>query len=95
MTEEIAATPGWVSQRLDAIFADLPASDGLTAARAAYAQCLAARKQPGAPSDMLGAEFAPCRISLDRALHVLGLAAATPGVDEQLSALEAELASES
>ena len=95
MTEEIAATPGWVSEKLDSIFAELPASEFLTAARSDYAQCLATRKQPGAPSDMLGAEFAPCRAGLHRAMRTLDLAAAMPGVDEQLSALEAELASES
>lgn len=63
MTEEIAATPGWVDDRLNADLASIPA-----AALAAYAECPARAKQPGAPSDKLGAEFNHCRATLRHAL---------------------------
>ena len=84
MTEEIAATPGWVDARLDAILAASPARD-------AYADCLARAKQPGAPSDMLGAEFDRCRRALRHAVEQADWAALEP----QLEALEAEIAAES
>lgn len=96
MTEDIAATPGWVDQRLDALFAGLPPLPGLDAARQAYATCLAARKSPAAPSDMLGAEYEPCRPALRRALLEAGAEADTlPGLDAELEALEAEIAGDS
>ena len=94
MTEQIAATPGWVNQRLDEVFAGLPDAPGIVAARDAYSACLASRKAPAAPSDMLGAEFNGCRPALRRALEaegVEGLAA----LDGKLEALEAEIAGES
>ena len=94
MTEEIAATPGWVDQRLDEAFAGLPASVG--PAREAYAACLGRRKAPAAPSDMLGSEFNGCRTALHHALAGLGLADdALVQLDQRLEALEAEVAEDS
>jgi hypothetical protein len=94
VTEEIAATPGWVEARLDSIFAELP--DATRPARDAYAACLAARKSPGAPSDLLGAEFEGCRGALERALLGVGLDRAAIGrIDAALEALEAEIDAES
>jgi len=94
VTEEIAATPGWVEERLDTIFADLPAST--QAARDAYGACLARCKSPGAPSDLLGAEFEACRGALRQALLRAGLdRAALDALDPQLEALEAEIDSSS
>ena len=93
MTEEIAATPGWVDQRIGEVFAHLPQSGGLRAAQDAYADCLAAAKQPGAPSDMLGAEFNRCRRELMAGLQ--GLDVDTAGLTERLEALEAEIAADS
>lgn len=94
MTEEIASTPGWVEQRLDDVFAALPASSG--PAREAYGACLGRQKAPGAPSDMLGAEFDGCRPALHHALAALGLASDTLAqLDRQLEALEAEIAEDS
>jgi hypothetical protein len=94
VTEEIPATPGWVEDRLDAAFAGLP---GWTvAARAAYARCLAGRKAPAAPSDLLGAEFEPCRIALRRALLAAGLdRSVLAQLEQKLEALEAEIGAES
>ena len=93
MTEEIAATPGWVDQRIEAAFAGLPPSDGLRAVQEEYADCLARSKAPGAPSDMLGAEFNRCRTALRAGLHALGVDGS--GLDERLEALEAEVAADS
>ncbi len=86
MTEEIAATPGWVDARLDEILAAVPRD-----ARAAYADCLARAKQPGAPSDTLGAEFNRCRTALRDAVPHSEWAELVP----RLEALEAEIAAES
>ena len=93
MTEEIAATPGWVDERLDEVFALLPRTDAVQAARGAYAECLARRKAPAAPSDMEGAEVEPCHQALLRALRHAGVDA--PGLHAALEAMEAELAEES
>ena len=94
MTEEIAATPGWVEDRLDEVFAELPGDT--RAAQDAYAGCLAGRKAPAAPSDMLGAEFEGCRSTLRRALMEAGVEAmALDRVDRALEALEAEVAGQS
>ena len=94
MTEEIAATPGWVEQRLDEAFAGLPASAG--SAREAYGACLGHRKAPAAPSDLLGAEFNGCRAALRRALAGAGLDGDTVAqLDRRLEALEAEIAEDS
>ncbi|MBC7800572.1 MAG: hypothetical protein H7Z10_08110 [Gemmatimonadaceae bacterium] len=88
MTEEIAATPGWVEQRLETVFAGLPDAE-----RDRYADCLARQKVPGGPSDELGTEFAGCRPMLRRALIGAGIAAETlDALDAQLAALEAEIA---
>jgi len=93
LTEEIVATPGWTDDRLDSVFATLPANAAVDAARNAYEACLAVSKSPAAPSDLLGSEFAHCRPALHQALRAAG-------VDEQglsrlnlaLEAVEAEIA---
>lgn len=91
MTEEIAATPGWVEVRLDEVFAPLPHE--AKPILAAYARCLASGKAPGAPSDMLGAEFNGCRAALRRGLVGLDVPAdVLRTLDGQLEALEAEIA---
>ena len=93
MTEPIAATPGWVDTRLDEVFAPMPATAEIAAARRAYADCLAARKAPAAPSDMLGAEFAPCRPPLIQVLRTSGIDnAAFARIESGLASLEAEIA---
>ncbi len=94
MTEEIASTPGWVEQRLDEVFAGLPPSAG--PARTEYGACLGRRKAPAAPSDMLGSEFNGCRSALRHTLAGLGLEdGALAQLDQQLEALEAEIAEDS
>jgi hypothetical protein len=94
VTEEIASTPGWVEERLDTIFAALPAAAG--PGRDAYASCLARSKAPGAPSDLLGAEFQGCRSALRQALLRAGVDGATlDRLGEQLEALEAEITADS
>ncbi|HYZ64509.1 MAG TPA: hypothetical protein VE650_18820 [Acetobacteraceae bacterium] len=94
MTEEIASTPGWVEQRLEAIFAGLP--DSARPARDAYASCLASRKAPAAPSDLLGAEFEACRSELRRGLLRAGLGPAVfHRLEQELEALEADITAES
>lgn len=96
MTEEAAATPGWVSFRLDEVFQALPASPAVSAARDAYAECLASRKAPASPSDMLGAEFEGCDSALRRQLQGAGVSAEDcDRVMTALEAVEAEIASES
>jgi len=96
VTEEIASTPSWVEQRLDDVFAALPAHPGLAAARNGYLTCLARKKAPAAPSDILGTEFDGCRGALRRHLTGLGLTDATMAqLDQQLEALEAEVAEDS
>ncbi len=96
MTDPMAATPGWVADRLDDAFAPLPRTAAVAAARAAYAECLAARKAPAAPSDMLGAEFAACRPALRRAVLAAGVdEAAVAALEARLGAVEAEVAGES
>ena len=93
MTEDIAATPGWVDQRLDQVFAALPGSPAVAAARDGYAACLAARKAPAAPSDMLGAEFERCRPALHQALRAAGVPPETlDALETALEAIEAEIA---
>lgn len=91
MTEEIASTPGWVDERLDELFSRLPLTPTLIDARRAYSDCLADSKQPGAPSDMLGAEFTRCRATLHRTLQAAGVSSAE--LDPGLEALEAEITS--
>ena len=94
MTEEIPATPGWVDETLDAVFAGLP--PGASAAKDEYLTCLAGHKSPAAPSDTLGAEFADCRRALRRALLGLGVAPGElAGLEERLEVLEAEIAGQS
>lgn len=93
VTEEAAATPGWVEARLDGAFAGLPALPGVDEARRAYAECLASRKAPSAPSDLLGAEFESCRSALQRGLQSAGVERDSCGrVLAALEAIEAEIA---
>jgi hypothetical protein len=94
MTEEIASTPGWVDERLDEIFASAPDNPAVREARQAYAACLANRKAPAAPSDMLGAEFNPCRAALRRALHAADAGLDVAALEPKLEALEAEIAND-
>ena len=94
MTEEIASTPGWVDEKLDRLFADLP--DEAQPLRDGYAACLARQKAPAAPSDLLGAEFESCRATLRRGISGLALdAAVIDRLDAALEALEAEIAGQS
>lgn len=90
----MAATPGWVDSRLDAIFAKLPES--VRPAADEFADCLARSKAPAAPSDLLGTEFTPCHREFRNALQHAELP--MPLVDDimsQLEALEAEIAADS
>jgi hypothetical protein len=94
VTEEIPATPGWVDERLDELFADLP--EKTREARDTYAKCLAARKNPSEPSDLLGAEFEPCHAALLRALLAAGVQQqALAQLQPELEALEDEIDGES
>jgi hypothetical protein len=96
VTEEIASAPSWVEKRLDDVFATLPANAGLAAARNGYLTCLARKKAPAAPSDILGTEFDGCRGSLRRHLTELGLSDdVMVQLDRQLESLEAEMAEDS
>ena len=94
MTERIPATPGWVDERLDRIFADLPTET--RAARNDFAACLAASKAVAAPSDLLGAEFERCHATLRRALVGAGVDRdRLERVMADAEALEAEIAGDS
>ena len=96
MTEEIAATPGWLDERLDEVFADVEGDDRVGAARDQYMLCLAGAKAPAAPSDLLGAECERCRRSVIAALAGLGIEPDTLGrLGKRLEAVEAELAADS
>ena len=96
MTEEIASTPGWVDRGLDEIFATLPGGAAVLAARDVYSACLADEKAPGAPTDLLGAEFEHCRAALRRTLSEAGVADGTlDRLDLRLEELEAEIAEQS
>ena len=96
MTEEIASAPSWVEKRLDDVFAILPEHAGLAAARNGYLTCIARKKAPAAPSDMLGSEFGGCRVRVHQQLAELGIPDDTLAqLDRQLEALEAEMAEES
>ncbi len=96
LTENIPATPGWTDSTLDEVFALLPKTAEVATARDAYADCLARSKARAAPSDMLGAEFEPCRGPLMRALRHAGLEdAQLTALTVALDAAEAEIAAES
>ena len=96
MTEEIASAPGWVEKRLDDVFAAVPEHPGLAAARDGYLTCIARKKAPAAPSDMLGSEFDGCRTRVRQQLAELGMPDETLAqLDQQLEALEAEMAEDS
>lgn len=95
MTEDLAATPGWLERRLDEVLADLPPGAALKQARADYLRCLVRHKAPSVPSDLLGEEFASCRRALHLALMPLHLPrAAAEELDRRLEALEAEFDAE-
>ncbi len=94
MTDPIAATPGWVDNRLDPIFARLPME--AQPACNAFAECLAGSKAPASPSDMLGAEFEPCHAALRQALAGMSIdSALLERIMRDLEALEAEIAADS
>ena len=94
MTDPIAATPGWVDDRLETIFGRLPME--AQPACNAFAECLASSKAPAAPSDMLGAEFEPCHAAFRQALRGAAIEPALlETVMRDLEALEAEIASDS
>lgn len=96
MPEEIAGTPGWVDQRLDEVFADMPQDPAVDAARNRYATCLAGEKSPSTPTDLLGTEFDRCRRTLRMALADAGVnAVLRAAIDTRLELLEAEIAEES
>ena len=92
MPEEIPATPGWADQRADEAFAVLPQTAAIKSAINAYMACLATRKSPSTPSDMLGAEFNGCGTILRRTLESEGVED-LDALDAKLKALEAEIAS--
>ncbi|MET0428883.1 MAG: hypothetical protein ABW026_10340 [Microvirga sp.] len=92
MTEDRIGAPAWLDARLDDVFA----GTGAGQARSRYAECLARLKSPAAPSDMLGAEFGPCRTQLRRDLQESGLTdTVIAEIEDALNAVEAELATES
>jgi hypothetical protein len=94
MTESIPATPGWVDEKLDEIFARLP--EGTRSARDDFASCLAAKKSHAELSDLLGSEFEPCHAVLRRALLGAGVdRAALDSVMADVEALEAEIDNDS
>lgn len=94
MTEAIPATPGWVDEALDRLFADL--GPDLLDARAAFADCLARSKSPATPSDLLGAEFENCHASLRRALLSAGVERSiVASVLSRAEALESDIAADS
>ena len=94
MTEPIPATPGWVDERLEHIFAKLPAET--RPALDQFAACLASSKTAAAPSDLLGAEFEPCHAALRRALLRAGVEnTVLDAVMTDTEALEAEISADS
>ena len=85
MGEEMAATPGWVSGELDGLLGALPPD--ADAARAAYADCLAA-----VVGDEPQVKRARCRQRFVERLEELGLDEARRAeIDSRLEALEAEI----
>lgn len=83
LTEETPATPGWVDDRIDALFAPLGA--GAASVREEYAICLAGVR--GAPD--IDAGHDGCR---QRALAALSESDADlQALDKALQALEAEI----
>lgn len=95
MTDEMAATPGWVDKRLDDLFARMPASPEIRAACDTYAACLARDKAPAAISDQLGAEFNGCRSVLLKSLRECGADVDLDAFGRDLEALEAEIDTDS
>ena len=94
MTDPMRATPGWVDEALDRLFEGLGAELGT--ARDAFSACLAGKKEPAAPSDLLGAEFETCHSALRNALFAAGLERdRVADVLRKAEALEAGLAADS
>ena len=91
MPEDIPAAPGWADQRADELFSSVPKTPAVKAAIDAYIACLASRKSPSTPSDMLGAEFNGCRTTLHQALASEAVEN-LDALDAKLEALEAEIA---
>jgi hypothetical protein len=83
LTEETPATPGWVDDRIDAMFAPLGA--GAVAVREAYAMCLAGVR--GAVDTDAGHDL--CRRRAIEALRESG--ADIAALDSAMQALEAEI----
>jgi hypothetical protein len=88
VSEDVAATPGWVEARLDEILAALPAPVRV-ACRSAYLDCLARCRPPAnveAGHDRCRAVFLDCLAGagLDRP--------ALQALEPELEALEAEIA---
>jgi hypothetical protein len=83
LTEETPATPGWVDDRIDAVFAPLGA--GTVAIREAYALCLAGVRG----SVDVDAGHDQCRARALAALRDAGVE--IEPVDRALQALEAEI----
>jgi hypothetical protein len=83
LTEETPATPGWVDDRIDAMFAPLGASAG--AVREAYALCLAGVR--GAVDTDAGHDG--CRRRAIESLRESG--ADLAALDQAMQALEAEI----
>ena len=87
MGEEMAATPGWVSGELDGLLGALPADEAFEAARASYADCLAA-----VVGDEPQVKRARCRRRFLERLEELGVADRQRAeIDSRLEALEAEI----
>jgi hypothetical protein len=83
LTEETPATPGWVDDRIDAVFATLGA--GATPVREAYALCLAGVR--GSVDTDAGHDR--CRERALAALRDTGVE--VDEIDRALQALEAEI----
>ncbi len=85
-TEEAPATPGWVDERIEAIFG--PLGPAVAQARDAYAACLAGVH--GAVDMDLGHDR--CRRTLLKAVD--GLVPDPAALDRALQALEAEISAD-
>ena len=83
LTEETPATPGWVDDRIDAVFAPLGA--GAAAVREAYAICLAGVR--GSVDTDAGHDR--CRARAMASLRDTGVDVSE--IDRALQALEAEI----
>ena len=86
LTEDTPATPGWVEDRVAAVFA--PLGEAATPIRDAYADCLAGVR--GATDTDAGHDR--CRAAALAALR--GASADVAALDRALQALEAEISAE-